>query len=323
LGSTLSAKNLLGLASIGKTVSGWFAGSGGLVNATPMAGGAGLGGWGIAGPTWNLTPAGAQALGGMAVGLGIAGVQGSYSLGQFMQNRNVSAPVRGLTAGALGAFSGALTAGGLMALFPVLAAAGPIGIAVGAAIGLGIALMGAFKQTDQAHARDLVKRMYGIDISNISILNQIVAIAKQNFGGQIDMAVASPQVQQLVALYSAATGQGMGRLPRPMYPATFAQGAGGLQLQPTYSNGQMVTSPYSGMTTTTWANYQSLYNAPMSGLYLQLDPNLAQQLFAGNVINVLNNNPTAVGNANAGSVVAGNTRSQQLGGLLEPSTVMA
>jgi hypothetical protein len=276
-------------------------------------------------PTNPGTSALASALGPVALMGGLMGMKGAFSLGQFFQNRGSSA-AGGILGGTLGAFSGLLTAGGLAAAFPSifvpLLAAGPIGWIAAAGIGAAIGLMGAFKTTDQQHARQLIKQMYGVDISNLSILNQVVAIAKQKYGGMISLAVASPDVQQLVNLYAAATGQRYGG-PRPMYPALYSQSAGGLQLQPTYSNGQLVQSPYTGTTTTQWTMASQLMNNPQTAMYVQLDPAMASALFQGQVINVLNQNPTVVGNAAASSINAGSTRNAQLGGLLEPLTVQS
>jgi hypothetical protein len=258
---------------------------------------------------------------------GIAGVKGGFDLGQWAQRQTGARKALG-AAGAvgLGALSGVVGMLGLATMFPELLipflAAGPIGWIAAAGVGAAIALIGLMKKSDTQHARDLIKQMYGIDIRNQQVLAQVVAIAKQKYGGAISLAVASPEVQQLVNLYAAT--QGMGPVgPRPMYPATFAQSAAGLQLQPTYSNGQLVASPYSGTTTQQWATAGMLQSAQSQNLLIQLDPRAASQLFSGQVVNVINSNPTAVGNANTSSIVSGSNRSSQLGGLLEPGTVYA
>jgi hypothetical protein len=291
-------------------------------------------------PAQNLFNPAASAIAPLTLMGSVLGMQGAFSLGRAGQNGRIPAPLAGVGAGALGAFSGLLAAGSLAALFPSvfapLIAAGPFGWIAAAGIGAAIGLTGLFKQDDQQHVRQLIRQMYGVDISNMNILNQIVSLAKQQFGGNYSLAVASPQVQQIVQLYAAETGIMAANMPRPMYPATFAQSstalggaAAGLQLQPTYMNGQLVASPYTGYTTQQMATAASLFyggsanqNA-RNALYVQLDPAAAQSLFSGNVVNVLNSNPTVVGNVNSAAIAAGASRSTQLGGLLEPSTVLA
>jgi hypothetical protein len=266
-------------------------------------------------------------IGPAAVVGGIAGIKGGFDLARWAQRQTGSRKALG-AAGAigLGAFSGVIGMLGLAAMFPELLvpflAAGPIGWIAAAGVGAAIAIIGLLKKSDTAHARDLVKQMYGIDIRNQQVLAEIVQIAKQKYGGAISIAVASPEVQQLVNLYAATQGMGVVG-PRPMYPATLAQSAGGLQLQPTYSNGQLVSSPYAGTTTQQWATAGMLQNALSQNLLVQLDPHAASQLFAGQVVNVINGNPTVVGNANTSSITTGNNRTAQLGGLLEPATVHA
>jgi hypothetical protein len=265
----------------------------------------------------------------------VLGLQGAFGLGRLAQRGAINPVAGAIGAAGLGAFSGALGAGSLMAMMPFLAAGGPLGILIGAGIGAAIGLTGFFKQSDQQHVRQLIKQFYGIDISNISILNEIVNIGKQQFGGNYSLAVASPQVQQIVNLYAASQGTLAGHMPRPMYPATFAQSsaaiggaAAGLQLQPTYMNGQLVNSPYTGATSYQWGLASQLFYGGTqaqnfrNALYLQLDPQMAQALFSGNVISVLNSNPTVVGNVNSNAIASGASRNSQLGGLLEPSTVV-
>src|SRR5215471_124847 len=257
-----------------------------------------------------------------ALGGAIGGLSGAFGLGRYAQRSGN--PLAAIGAPLLGAFSGLLAAGSLAALFPSifvpLLAAGPIGWIVAGAIGASIGLMGLLKESDTTHARKLIKQMYGIDINNISVLRQVVQIAKQKYGGAISLAVASPEVQQLINLYAASQGAGAVG-PRPMYPSLYTQTGGALTLQPQYSNGQVVASPYAGTTTTQYANWLAYNQQQPTSMYIQLDPNLARDLFAGQVVDVLNSNPTVVGNANSMAINSGSSRMAQLGGLMEPLTV--
>ena len=196
-----------------------------------------------------------------------------------------------------------------------------LGTLAGAAIGAGVgAIAGAVRmliptQLQKAHSQIL--QSYGINITQNSILQQVVDIANQKYGGDIRLAVQSTDVQDMVRLYALSTGQNQANLPRPMYSATFAQSqAGGLQLQPVYSGGQLVANPYTGTTTT------QVQNALAQSVFIQLNPGHAQALFAGQVVNVMNQNPGAVAAANTTAVQSGQGRTAQAAALLEPATVL-
>ena len=192
-----------------------------------------------------------------------------------------------------------------------------IGTALGAGIGAAAgAIAGGIRMLipgmDQ-QIRSGVKRLYGVDITDKAIRDQIATIVKNNYGGSLSVGLYSLEVQNLVRLYAATTGQQAG-LPRPMYGVAQAQQGGQLQTQPVYSSGQLVQNPYTGTTT---------YQYAQQGMYMQLDPNQAMQLFSGQVVNVVQNNPATIAQANATALAAGNARYATLGSLVEPSTVMA
>lgn len=90
---------------------------------------------------------------------------------------------------------------------------GPVGAAVGAAVGAGIGLgeMLAGVESDENKAKRLVKELYRIDIS-IQMARQIVQIANTKYGHNVNYAIRSPEVRQMLELYSAGTGQA-GKMP--------------------------------------------------------------------------------------------------------------
>jgi tape measure domain-containing protein len=240
------------------------------------------------------------------------GLKGAYSLGQSVN------PIAKAAAIPVGAVAGMAGVVGLGALFPDLLGTallgGPLGLAVGAAIGAGIGLYGLLHKTDAQKAHDAVQKAYGIDISNQGVLNAIAQAAKKY--GDFNVGIMSPEVQQIIHMYTLSQGiNATGILPRPMYSATLAQSsaAGGLQLQPVYSNGQLVASPYSGATTQQWSQ----------GLYIQLNPQQANDLLTGKIVDALNNNPGTVATANATGLASGNGITAQRNALIEPLTVMS
>jgi len=69
-------------------------------------------------------------------------------------------------------------------------------------------------------------------------VKQVVAIAQQEFGGQISVAVRSPSVRQLVMLYSEATGQKMPLSAATPYGGSLAEVGGNLYQQAAFQNNQ-------------------------------------------------------------------------------------
>jgi hypothetical protein len=117
------------------------------------------------------------------------------------------------------------TAGGAMIGFKY---GGPLGAAIGAGVGAVAGLVRLFVKGAQEKAREKIKATYGVDIRDKSILKQIVDIAKQAFGGNLDMAIRSQQIRDLVELYALSTGQSTSGLPATVRPVSLLQQGGGL-----------------------------------------------------------------------------------------------
>jgi hypothetical protein len=263
--------------------------------------------------------------GGALAGFGLATMFGGSLAGPF-----------GLVAGAgLGLAAAGIARGGYVGLGMDVAGGALTGAAIGTLIlpGVGTLVGGLIGAAAGGIAgvvrllfpgqlqkiRTRIQQVYGIDINNQKILQQIADIINQKYGGNINIGIYSSDVQDIVRLYAQATGQSTGQMARPMYSATFAQSqAGGLQLQPVYSGGQLIQNPYSGTTTTQLAN--SLAMNPAT--YIQLNPAQASQLFEGRVTQVIGSNPGTVASAAATGASSGQSRLALSGALLEPGTVL-
>ena len=204
------------------------------------AGGGGFGGFGGllggAGGLLNLATVGGLGLmlGGMARGNALMTILGS-SLGLARVG------IMGTQLGMVGGAGAGLMAAGLMrggwGGFGMSAAGGailgwqfggPIGAAIGAGVGAVAGLFRMFVRGAQEKAREKIKATYGVDIREKNILAEIVRIAKQAFGGNLDMAIRSPQVRDLVELYALSTGQSTAGLPATMRPVSMLQQGGSL-----------------------------------------------------------------------------------------------
>lgn len=279
-------------------------GAGGLLGSFFNTGSIAMGGY-------STTAAG---IGGIGGGLaGFASSAGGIGAGLMLALMGVQ---RG---GKLGALM--TTGGGALAGFGIGAMAGavggPIGMAIGAAIGGIIGLIGMLRKTGEQKAAEEIKRVYNVDIRSKSILQQIVEIAKQQYGGDLKVAVFSPAVREIVQSYSIATGQSPSGIPRPVYPVVGYTRGGMSQLMPQYSNGNVVANPYVGPTTAVSGTGKG------GSTYIQLDPNQANALLEGKVVQIIENNGGAVATAQSSATKAGTERQTTRAAYSEPLTTLA
>lgn len=235
-----------------------------------LAGGGGISGVGIPGAGSGTGSGGVSGLGNM---LNLGGIKSFLGMGNKVIPNPLglgssSVPFSSLSLGgklsAIGHSPAALLGGGMLALAGLqrggvsglgMATAGgalmgykfggPLGAAIGGAIGLGAGLIRLGHESPEEQARKAIKSSYGVDVHTKSILQQVVEIAKQSYGGNIRSAVKSSQVQELVRLYAMTTGQDSSRLQRPMTATNLIQSGGGLRQQAQYYNG-LAMGPLAG-----------------------------------------------------------------------------
>jgi hypothetical protein len=182
----------------------------------PIPGGA-AGGWatppfvpssGVVGAVWSAVGRTFWAFGGgVQYAPGKAVTWEAATVGQRLSalGRSSAALLGGTTLAMMGLQRGGVsglamtTAGGAMIGFKY---GGPLGTAIGAGIGAVAGLVRLFVKGAQEKAREKIKATYGVDIREKNILAEIVNIAKQGFGGNLDMAIRSQQIRDLVELYA-------------------------------------------------------------------------------------------------------------------------
>ena len=237
---------------LGAAASG-YGGSGGVVNTYPgMPGGGGSSGWGgslrsLQGGGWQNMARGGAMMGGMALGsyglqrgnaaatigggalagAGAASMMGMTTLGGGIAGAGFGLAAAGLQRGGWSGL-GMSTAGGAIIGMQF---GGPIGALIGAAIGAGAGFIRMLFTKASDKAREKIKALYGVDIQTKSILDKIVALAKQNYGGNLDMAIRTQDVRDLIELYAMSTGQATGGLPARMQPVSMVQMSGSLYRQ--------------------------------------------------------------------------------------------
>jgi hypothetical protein len=131
------------------------------------------------------------------------------------------------------------TAGGAMIGFKF---GGPLGAAIGAGIGAIAGIVRLFVKSAEDKVREKVKALYGVDISDKGVLKQIADTVKSAYGGNIDLAIRSPQIRDLIQLYAMTTGQKPTNMPAQMRPGTLIESGGSLFQGPSYANGTLIPS---------------------------------------------------------------------------------
>lgn len=132
------------------------------------------------------------------------------------------------------------TAGGALIGFKF---GGPLGAAIGAGAGAVAGTIRLFIKGAQEKITERVRSIYGVSISKDFARDPLLGIIKQNFGGNLEVGLRSPQVRELIELYAMSTGQERGGALAPITkPSQFTQRAGVITQQATFSNATQVTA---------------------------------------------------------------------------------
>jgi hypothetical protein len=168
---------------------------------------------------------------------------------------------------------------------------GPLGAAIGAGIGFAAGIVRLFIKGAQEKAREKIKATYGVDISDKGILKQIVDTAKSAFGGNLDLAIRSQQVRDLIQLYAMSTGQKPTGMPGSVTPLSLVESGGSLFQAPSFSNG----SPLPGLGGA--LSLDRIGGGTPSGsgqVVIQLDGPATTALLRGEAVQAIVDNPRAV-----------------------------
>jgi hypothetical protein len=198
------------------------------------------------------------------------------------------------------------TAGGAMIGFKY---GGPLGAAIGAGIGAVAGLVRLFVKGAQEKAREKIKATYGVDIREKNILAEIVNIAKQGFGGNLDMAIRSQQIRDLVELYALSTGQSTSGLPATVKPVSLLERGGTLFQQ---SSSGLSLAPISGGAPSAAA--PTVINITVPG---------AKEFFEKETVRVVVENPRAVQSATIAATKQNAGRREMTGLQLSPGLIVS
>jgi len=206
------------------------------------------------------------------------------------------------------------TAGGALIGFKF---GGPLGAAIGAGAGAVAGLLRLFVKGAEQKAREKVRAVYGVDISDKALLKQIVDTAKQGFGGNLDVAIRSPQIRDLVELYAMSTGRRTTSRVDVMRPADLIQSGSQLFQAPTYVN----SSPL--VVQSKLPSFAAVAQQPTTvSLSLQLDGRATTDIMEGRAVHAVVNNPRAVSDASQSARLASVNRTKERAASWEPLTTI-
>jgi hypothetical protein len=160
-----------------------------------------------------------------------------------------------------GAGGGALLGAGIgTMILPGLGTA--IGAGIGAVAGLTTGLIEKLVGTKRTQAHDQIKSLYGIDVpANSGTMKQILQIVDQNFGGSISVGIRSPQVRDLLSLYSLSTGGRPFLDPNTPRAGYFGSSGGNIYQTPGYASGYAYALPSSFAPSAASQPYPAPYGA--------------------------------------------------------------
>jgi hypothetical protein len=171
---------------------------------------------------------------------------------------------------------------------------GPLGAAIGAIAGFAAGMVRLFIKGAVEKARQKIKDLYGVDIPDKALLQQIVDTAKQSYGGNLDMAIRTQQIRDLIQLYAMSTGQQTKGMPAQVHPLDLVQKGGSLYQSPGSSNWTALPG-MGGLPT-----LDSIGGGVASGaspVVIQLDGPATTSLLRGEAVNAIASNPRVVAGA--------------------------
>lgn len=169
---------------------------------------------------------------------------------------------------------------------------GPIGALSGGGIGAVAGLVRLFIKGAEDKAVEKIKALYGLTQVDKSFAKQIVAMAKQGFAGNLDVAIRAPQVRDLIELYAMSTGQKFGGPSSMPRGVSLVQAGGALYQSPSYQNGVELPSLGGSVPSVSVAAPQA-----QGASIFQFDAEATKQVLAGNAAEAIKQQPRLVAQA--------------------------
>jgi len=194
---------------------------------------------------------------------------------------------------------------------------GPLGAAIGGIAGTVAGIVRLFVKGAADKAKEKIKALYGVDIADKGVLQQIVDMAKSGFGGNLDMAIRSPQIRDLIQLYSMTTGQKTTGMPGTVTPLSLIETGGSLFQSPQYNNG----TPLPGLGGLPGLDRIGAGTPSGGGLVIQLDGPATTALLQGQAVQAIADNPRVVQSASMAATRSNANRRELTSLQLSPGTL--
>ena len=194
---------------------------------------------------------------------------------------------------------------------------GPWGALIGGIAGAVAGVVRLFIKGATEKTKDKIKALYGVDISDKGVLKQIVDMTKSGFGGNIDMAIRSPQIRDLIQLYAMTTGQKTTGMPGTVTPLSLVETGGSLFQSPQYNNG----TPLPALGGLPGLDRIGAGTPSGGGLVIQLDGPATTALLQGQAVQAITNNPRLVQSATMAATKSSANRRELTSLQLSPGTL--
>ncbi|MCX6620213.1 MAG: hypothetical protein NTY38_03890, partial [Acidobacteria bacterium] len=211
------------------------------------------------------------------------------------------------------------TAGGAMIGFKF---GGPVGAAIGAAAGAVAGIVRLFVKGAQDKVREKIKATYGLDVSDKGVLKQIVDMAKQSYGGNLDLAIQSPPVRELLELYAMHTGQQWRGRNAASLPVSMIQSGGSVSFLPPTGQGGFTSVPWSSAAGIGGGLAGPAATTPNAvHVTLSLDGPTTERVLQGQAITAIGQQPRAVAAAMTEAYDQNYSRRETYAGLSDPGLI--
>jgi hypothetical protein len=194
---------------------------------------------------------------------------------------------------------------------------GPWGALIGGIAGAVAGVVRLFIKGATEKTKDKIKALYGVDIADKGVLKQIVDMTKSEFGGNIDMAIRSPQIRDLIQLYAMTTGQKTTGMPGTVTPLSLVETGGSLFQSPQYNNG----TPLPALGGLPGLDRIGAGTPSGGGLVIQLDGPATTALLQGQAVQAITDNPRLVQNATMAATKSNANRRELTSLQLSPGTL--
>jgi hypothetical protein len=194
---------------------------------------------------------------------------------------------------------------------------GPWGALIGGIAGAVAGVVRLFIKGATEKTKDKIKALYGVDIADKGVLKQIVDMTKSEFGGNIDMAIRSPQIRDLIQLYAMTTGQKTTGMPGTVTPLSLVETGGSLFQSPQYNNG----TPLPALGGLPGLDRIGAGTPSGGGLVIQLDGPATTALLQGQAVQAITDNPRLVQSASLAATKSNANRRELTSLQLSPGTL--